>query len=94
MSCCNQKRKEIKSEGIRNINEETSKKKAKIIASSPASGNMVQITYIGSKTVGLMGPVTRQKYYFSPHRRTQWVNYNDAHFILRNRYFSLSSSMP
>jgi len=94
MSCCNQRRKEIKSENIRNTNEETGKKEANIIENSPTSGNMVQITYIGSKTVGLMGPVTRQKYYFSPHRRTQWVNYNDAHFILRNRYFSLSSSMP
>ena len=90
MSCCNQRRKEIKSEGIRNISEETSKKRANIIESNPTSGNTVRITYIGSKTVGLMGPVTRQKYYFSPHQRTQWVNLNDAHFILRNRYFSLS----
>jgi hypothetical protein len=90
MSCCNQRRKEIKSEGIRNINEDTIKKKANAIESSSTSNNMVQITYIGSKTVGLMGPVTRQKYYFSPHQRTQWVNFNDVHYILRNRYFLLS----
>lgn len=92
MGCCDQRRKEIKSESIRNTNEETSKKESNIIESSPTSVNMVQITYIGNKTVGLMGPVTRQKYYFSPHQRTQWVNFNDAHYILRNRYFSLSSS--